>query len=374
MTYTLYAGEILPRDPPRPPRCEALMHFSAAQPSPRQQKSPRSPRSLPAMDPSTIRSPRRVGAPVSGRPWSPGAVDAQGQWNPVVTEEVSPARLRAVPTSRAEAAALHDELLERLSAEPRLSYADQMRLVDFGMAEAARQARSTCAERGAALELLRAEYARLLAVMQGPARRGGAMESLRRELRREQARTTELAQQLEAARVREEVLNGQWMKRRAAAQLVAAGGRLSSAAHASGANPTSLSAADPALSPSAMLEGARQSGEQISESLAELYPRLSTAYPVLTSKALPSPPRQSGAVAEIRSGAAEVTSGGAAAEEVTPGEIAEAVGEIAEEMAAQIAELDPDAQLAVVLQACARLGPHHRDIVGSVLLASRSEG
>ena len=141
MTYTLYAGEILPRDPPRPPRCEALLHFSAAQPSPRQQKSPRSPRSLPAMDPSTIRSPRRVGAPVSGRPWSPGAVDAQGQWNPVVAEEVSPARLRAVPTSRAEAAALHDELLERLSAEPRLSYADQMRLVDFGMAEAARQAR-----------------------------------------------------------------------------------------------------------------------------------------------------------------------------------------------------------------------------------------
>ena len=116
-----------------------------------------------------------------------------------------------------------------------------------------------------------------------------------------------------------------------------------------------------------MLEGARQSGEQISESLAELYPRLSTAYPVLTSKALPSPPRQSGAVAEV-------TSGGAAAEEVTPGEIAEAVGEIAEEMAAQIAELDPDAQLAVVLQACAQLGPHHRDIVGSVLLASRSEG
>ena len=115
-----------------------------------------------------------------------------------------------------------------------------------------------------------------------------------------------------------------------------------------------------------MLEGARQSGEQISESLAELYPRLSTAYPVLTSRALPSPPRQSGAVAEIRSGAA--------AEEVARGEIAEAVGEIAEEMAAQIAELDPDAQLAVVLQACARLGPHHRDIVGSVLLASRSEG
>ena len=90
---------------------------------------------------------------------------------------------------------------------------------------AAPQARSTCAERGTALELLRAEYARLLAVMQGPARRGGAMESLRRELRREQARTTELAQQLEAARVREEVLNGQWMRRRAAAQLVAAGGR-----------------------------------------------------------------------------------------------------------------------------------------------------
>ena len=51
------------------------------------------------------------------------------------------------------------------------------------------QARSTCAERGAALELLRAEYARLLAVLQGPARRGGLMDSLRRELRREQART-----------------------------------------------------------------------------------------------------------------------------------------------------------------------------------------
>ena len=50
-------------------------------------------------------------------------------------------RARVVPTSRAEAKALHDELLERLSAEPRLSYADQMRLVDFGMAEAARQAR-----------------------------------------------------------------------------------------------------------------------------------------------------------------------------------------------------------------------------------------
>ena len=141
MTYTLYGGEILPRDPPRPPRCEALMHFSATQPSPRQPKSPRTPRSLPAMDPATIQSPRRLGAPVSGRPWSPGLVDAQGQWNPVVAEEVSPARLRAVPTSRAEAAALHDELLERLSAEPRLSYADQMRLVDFGMAEAARQAR-----------------------------------------------------------------------------------------------------------------------------------------------------------------------------------------------------------------------------------------
>lgn len=31
------------------------------------------------------------------------------------------------------------------------------------------------------------------------------------------------------------------------------------------------------------------------------------------------------------------------------------------------AQLDPDAQLAVVLQACARLGPHHRDIVDSVL-------
>ena len=141
MTYTLYGGEILPRDPPRPPRCEALMHFSATQPSPRQPKSPRAPRSLPAMDPATIQSPWRLGAPVSGRPWSPGLVDAQGQWNPVVAEEVSPARLRAVPTSRAEAAALHDELLERLSAEPRLSYADQMRLVDFGMAEAARQAR-----------------------------------------------------------------------------------------------------------------------------------------------------------------------------------------------------------------------------------------
>ena len=50
------------------------------------------------------------------------------------------------------------------------------------------QARLTCAERGAALELLRAEYARLLAVLQGPARRGGAVASLRRELRREQAR------------------------------------------------------------------------------------------------------------------------------------------------------------------------------------------
>ena len=214
-------------------------------------------------------------------------------------------------------------------------------------------------------------------------------------------RTTELAQQLEAARVREEVLNGHWIKRRAAAQLVAAGGRLStyywphtthrylahvatyptalptadysapcdrlsSAAHASAANPTSLSAAGPALSPSAMLEGARQSGEQIAESLAELYPRLSAAFPVLTSRALPSAPRQSGAVAEITSGAAD---------EVTPGEIAEAVGEIAEEISAQIAELDPDAQLAVVLQACARLGAHHRDVVGSVLHASsRGEG
>ena len=143
-------------------------------------------------------------------------------------------------------------------------------------------------------------------------------------------------------------------------------GRLSSAAHASSANPTSLSAADPALSPSAILEGARQSGEQIAESLAELYPRLSAAYPVLTSRVLPSPPRQSGAVAEITSGAA--------AEQVTPGEIAEAVGEIAEEISAQIAELDPDAQLAVVLQACGRLGAHHRDFVRSVLLASRSEG
>ena len=142
--------------------------------------------------------------------------------------------------------------------------------------------------------------------------------------------------------------------------------RLSSAAHASSANPTSLSAADPALSPSAILEGARQSGEQIAESLAELYPRLSAAYPVLTSRVLPSPPRQSGAVAEITSGAA--------AEQVTPGEIAEAVGEIAEEISAQIAELDPDAQLAVVLQACGRLGAHHRDVVRSVLLASRSEG
>tara|TARA_B100000767_G_scaffold29059_1_gene25195 strand:- start:241 stop:489 length:249 start_codon:yes stop_codon:yes gene_type:complete len=81
---------------------------------------------------------------------------------------------------------------------------------------------------------------------------------------------------------------------------------------------------------------------------------------------LPSPPRQSGAVAEITSGAA--------AEQVTPGEIAEAVGEIAEEISAQIAELDPDAQLAVVLQACGRLGAHHRDFVRSVLLASRSEG
>lgn len=141
MTYTLYDGEILLRDPPRPPRCEALMHFQATQPSPRQ---PKSPRSLPAMDPSNVRSPTRIGAPVSGRPWSPGSFDAQGQWNPVVAKEVSSARrgaLRAVPTSRAEAKALHDELLERLSAEPRLSYADQMRLVDFGMAEAARQAR-----------------------------------------------------------------------------------------------------------------------------------------------------------------------------------------------------------------------------------------
>lgn len=365
MTYRIFEGEILPRDPPRPPRCEALMHFSATQ-SPRQPKSPRTPRSLPAMDPATARSPRRVGAPVSGRPWSPGAVDSQGQWSPVVAEEFSAARQRAVPTSRAEAAALHDELLERLSAEPRLSYADQMRLLDFGMAEAARQARSTCTERGAALELLRAEYARLLAVLQGSARRGGVMESLRRDLRREQVRTTELAQQLEAARVREEVLNGHWIKRRAAAQLVAAGGRLSSAAHASAANPTSLSAAGPALSPSAMLEGARQSGEQIAETLAELYPRLSAAFPVLTSRALPSAPRQSGAVAEITSGAAD---------EVTPGEIAEAVGEIAEEISAQIAELDPDAQLAVVLQACARLGAHHRDVVGSVLHASsRGEG
>ena len=140
MTYRIFEGEILPRDPPRPPRCEALMHFSATQ-SPRQPKSPRTPRSLPAMDPATARSPRRVGAPVSGRPWSPGAVDSQGQWSPVVAEEFSAARQRAVPTSRAEAAALHDELLERLSAEPRLSYADQMRLLDFGMAEAARQAR-----------------------------------------------------------------------------------------------------------------------------------------------------------------------------------------------------------------------------------------
>ena len=144
MTYTLYDGEILLRDPPRPPRCEALMHFQATQPSPRQPKSPRTPRSLPAMDPSTVRSSPRIGAPVSGRPWSPGSFDEQGQWNPVVAKEVSPARrgaLRVVPTSRAEAKALHDELLERLSAEPRLSYADQMRLVDFGMAEAARQAR-----------------------------------------------------------------------------------------------------------------------------------------------------------------------------------------------------------------------------------------
>ena len=137
---------------------------------------------------------------------------------------------------------------------------------------------------------------------------------------------------------------------------------------------TSLSAADPALSPSAILARAGQSSEQIAGSLAELYPRLSAAYPVLTSTALPSPPRQSGA--ELTSGGishGEVTSGaispGAADEEVTPDEVAEAVDEIAGEISAQIAELDPNAQLAVVLQACARLGAQQREVVGNALLA-----
>ena len=138
-----------------------------------------------------------------------------------------------------------------------------------------------------------------------------------------------------------------------------------------------------ALSPSAILARAGQSSEQIAGSLAELYPRLyprlSAAYPVLTSTALPSPPRQSGA--ELTSGGishGEVTSGaispGAADDEVTPHEVAEAVDEIAGEISAQIAELDPDAQLAVVLQACARLGAQQREAVGSALLASRGEG
>jgi hypothetical protein len=149
--------------------------------------------------------------------------------------------------------------------------------------------------------------------------------------------------------------------------------RLASAAHASAAHPTSLSAADPALSPSAILARGGQSSEQIAGSLAQLYPRLSAAYPVLASTALPSPPRQSGAEltsSEVASGA---ISPGGADEEVTPDEIAEAVGEIAREISAQIAELDPDAQLAVVLQACARLGTQQREAVGSALLASRGE-
>lgn len=290
MTYTLYGGEILLRDPPRVPRCEALQHFSA-KPSGVAAMFVTSPRSLPALDPAIARTPRRVGTlPVSGRPWSPGSVDAKGQWTPVSAEEVSP-RVRAVPTSRAEAAALHDELLERLSAEPRLSYADQMRLVDIGMAEAARQARSTCSERGASLELLRAEYARLLAVLQGPARRGGLAESLRRELRREQARVTELSQELEAAQVREEAMRGLWVKRRAAAQLVSSGGRLSSAAQASG----------------------------------------DTA------------------------GLAE----GGGAEQLAVG--------------AQIRELAPDRQLAVVLQAAQELGPRHRAAAAASLLRGLRE-
>ena len=60
---------------------------------------------------------------------------------------------------------------------------------------------------------------------------------------------------------------------------------------------------------------------------------------------------------------------GAADDEVTPDEVAEAVDEIAGEISAQIAELDPDAQLAVVLQACARLGAQQREVVGNALLA-----
>eukprot|EP00320_Phaeocystis_rex_P006617 CAMPEP_0119059450 /NCGR_PEP_ID=MMETSP1178-20130426/3605_1 /TAXON_ID=33656 /ORGANISM="unid sp, Strain CCMP2000" /LENGTH=243 /DNA_ID=CAMNT_0007040485 /DNA_START=54 /DNA_END=781 /DNA_ORIENTATION=+ len=240
MTYTVCRGAIVPLEP-QVPRCEAFRHY-CSQPSPR--------RTLAAKDPAAAGTPRSILATsektmlVQAEVASPARLrtvpSCHGAWTPVPTEVVSPARLRALPSSRTEAAALYDELLERLTAEPRLSYADQMRLIDFGMAEAARQARSHCAERGAALELLRAEYARLMAVLQGPARREGLADSLRRELRREQARATELAQQLEKVRVHEQALEVQRNKGLAASQLVSAGGRLSTSASASASDPTGL--------------------------------------------------------------------------------------------------------------------------------------
>ena len=212
MTYTLYGGDILPREP-RVPRCEAMRLYSS-KPSPR----------VAAMDSA---------AP----PYPPRSARS---WVSVPQEVVSPPTQRVVPSSRTEAAALLDELQDRLAAQPRMSYANQMKLVDFGLAEAARQTRSHCVERGDVLELLRGEYARLLTVMQGPSR-SGRMD-LAERLHREQARTTELTRQLRELQEREDAMKGQWTKRRATVQLAMAGLRLTTLSSASGANPTGLEA------------------------------------------------------------------------------------------------------------------------------------
>ena len=214
MPYSLYAGEILPREP-QVPRCSAFKHYSAAA----------SPRVQSAGGPVELAPPRSARTSVS-----------RGGATLAPQEAASP---RARPSNRLEASALLDELRDRLSAAQRPSYADQIRLIDFAMAECARQVGSACAERGEVMEMLRAEYSRLILVVQGPRGNG---DSLHERLRREQQRCVDLQRQLAEAQAREASYKSQWDKRKATMQLATAGVRLSAISQPTGPDPTGLEA------------------------------------------------------------------------------------------------------------------------------------